>query len=123
MTADTDRPSRSKSPDRTPIVEARSNGSPARTIARVDLFSYDLTYVHGEYLMSGGRAISSLSSTVVQLTTVEGAIGFGETCPLGAIICQLTPLVPERRWSNSRPTSSESTPPIPRCSAPQWITP
>lgn len=52
-------------------------------IARVDLFAYDLTYVHGTYAMSGGRVIDSLPSTIVRITTDDGLEGFGETCPLG----------------------------------------
>ncbi|MDX6542316.1 MAG: cis-L-3-hydroxyproline dehydratase [Gaiellales bacterium] len=52
-------------------------------IARVDVYGYDLTYVHGTYVMSGGREIVSLPSTVVRLTTDDGGEGFGETCPLG----------------------------------------
>ena len=52
-------------------------------IAKVDVFGYDLTYVHGTYVMSGGRAIESLPSTVVRITTDDGIEGFGETCPLG----------------------------------------
>jgi cis-L-3-hydroxyproline dehydratase len=52
-------------------------------IARVDVFGYDLTYIHGRYVMSGGRAIESLPSTVVRITTDTGVEGFGETCPLG----------------------------------------
>jgi L-alanine-DL-glutamate epimerase-like enolase superfamily enzyme len=53
-------------------------------IARVDLYSYELTYVHGEYVMSGGRSITSLSSTVAAVTTDDGLVGYGETCPLGS---------------------------------------
>jgi cis-L-3-hydroxyproline dehydratase len=53
-------------------------------IARVDLYSYDLTYVGGEYVMSGDRVISSLSSTVVRVETEDGYAGYGETCPLGS---------------------------------------
>lgn len=53
-------------------------------IARVDVFGYDLTYVHGRYVMSGDRVIESLPSTVVRITTDEGIEGFGETCPLGS---------------------------------------
>jgi L-alanine-DL-glutamate epimerase-like enolase superfamily enzyme len=53
-------------------------------IVRVDVFGYDLTYVHGSYVMSGGRAVERLPSTVVRLTTDDGVEGFGETCPLGA---------------------------------------
>jgi L-alanine-DL-glutamate epimerase-like enolase superfamily enzyme len=52
-------------------------------IAKVDVYGYDLTYVHGSYVMSGGRVIESLPSTVVRITTDDGVEGFGETCPLG----------------------------------------
>jgi len=52
-------------------------------IARVDVYGYDLTYVHGSYVMSGGRVIDTLPSTVVRITTDDGVEGFGETCPLG----------------------------------------
>jgi len=52
-------------------------------IARVDVFGYDLSYVHGSYVMSGGRVIERLPSTVVRITTDGGLEGFGETCPLG----------------------------------------
>lgn len=54
------------------------------TIRKIELFSYDLTYVGGQYIMSGGRIIESLPSTVVRLTTEDGLVGYGETCPLGA---------------------------------------
>ena len=53
-------------------------------IAQVDLYSYDLSYVHGEYVMSGGRVVTSLESTVVKVTTSDGVAGYGETCPLGS---------------------------------------
>jgi L-alanine-DL-glutamate epimerase-like enolase superfamily enzyme len=52
-------------------------------IVAVEVFGYDLSYVHGSYVMSGGRVIESLPSTVVRVTTDEGHSGFGETCPLG----------------------------------------
>ena len=52
-------------------------------IAAVDVFAYDLTYVHGRYVMSGGRVIERLSSTVVRIRTDDGIEGFGEVCPLG----------------------------------------
>ena len=35
-------------------------------------------------VMSGGRVITTLSSTVVRLTTAGGLVGYGETCPLGS---------------------------------------
>ena len=52
-------------------------------IKRVDVFGYRLTYVHGDYAMSGGRTITALPSTVLRVTTDDGVEGFGETCPLG----------------------------------------
>lgn len=53
-------------------------------IQRIDVFSYDLTYAHGDYVMSSGRTIRTLRSTVVRVTTESGIEGFGEVCPLGA---------------------------------------
>jgi L-alanine-DL-glutamate epimerase-like enolase superfamily enzyme len=52
-------------------------------IARVEIYGYELTYVHGRYVMSGGRVIEGLASTVVRVTTDDGVDGFGEVCPLG----------------------------------------
>lgn len=52
-------------------------------IERVDVYNFDLTYVHGTYVMSGGRKISSLPSTVVRVTADNGLRGWGEVCPLG----------------------------------------
>jgi len=52
-------------------------------IIRVDVFGYDVHYVHGSYVMSGGRVITTLPSTVVRLTTDDGLAGWGEVCPLG----------------------------------------
>ena len=53
-------------------------------INRIDVYCYDLTYAHGDYVMSGGRTIRTLLSTVVRVTTESGVEGFGEVCPLGA---------------------------------------
>lgn len=52
-------------------------------IARVDVFGYELTYVHGRYVMSGGRKITGLPSTVVRVVSDDGVEGWGEVCPLG----------------------------------------
>ncbi len=52
-------------------------------IVRVEVFGYDLTYAHGRYVMSRGRVVTTLPSTVVALTTASGARGYGEVCPLG----------------------------------------
>jgi L-alanine-DL-glutamate epimerase-like enolase superfamily enzyme len=56
---------------------------PVMKIERVDVYGYDLTYVYGRYVMSGGRVIETLPSTVVRVTTASGVEGFGEVCPLG----------------------------------------
>ena len=53
------------------------------TINCVEVYEYALTYVHGEYVMSGGRVIDRLSSHVVRVVTDVGVTGFGEVCPLG----------------------------------------
>ena len=53
------------------------------SISRIDVFGYELTYAHGDYVMSGGRVVNRLASTVVRVTTAGGATGFGEVCPLG----------------------------------------
>lgn len=55
----------------------------ACTIARVEVYEYELTYVHGRYVMSGNRVIEALRSIVVRLVTPDGLDGFGEVCPLG----------------------------------------
>jgi cis-L-3-hydroxyproline dehydratase len=52
-------------------------------IVAVDVFGYGLTYRHGSYVMSGGRSVGVLPSTVVRVRTDEGIDGLGETCPLG----------------------------------------
>ena len=52
-------------------------------IARVDVFGYELNYAHGDYVMSGGRSVAALPSTLVRVTSDSGLEGWGETCPLG----------------------------------------
>ncbi|MBI4278901.1 MAG: mandelate racemase/muconate lactonizing enzyme family protein [Armatimonadetes bacterium] len=52
-------------------------------ITSVEVFGYSLTYVHGSYVMSGGRVVTSLLSTVVRICTDTGHEGWGEVCPLG----------------------------------------
>jgi L-alanine-DL-glutamate epimerase-like enolase superfamily enzyme len=59
------------------------SGATRSTIERIDVYGYGLTYAHGRYVMSAGRVVERLSSTVVRVTTRGGAEGFGEVCPLG----------------------------------------
>lgn len=53
-------------------------------IERIDIYGYDLTYAHGDYVMSSGRVVNRLPSTVVRVTVRGGTQGYGETCPLGS---------------------------------------
>ncbi len=55
----------------------------ASTIERVEVYGYELTYAHGSYVMSDGRAVDGLPSTIVRVVTVDGLAGYGEVCPLG----------------------------------------
>lgn len=52
-------------------------------IVAVECYGYDLTYAHGEYVMSGNRAAVSEVGTLVRLRTDEGLDGWGEITPLG----------------------------------------
>ena len=58
-------------------------GDRATVIDRVEVYGYDLTYAHGDYVMSSGRVVNVLPSTVVRISTRGGVEGFGESCPLG----------------------------------------
>ncbi|MFL5683807.1 MAG: mandelate racemase/muconate lactonizing enzyme family protein [Chloroflexota bacterium] len=58
-------------------------GDSGTVIDRIDVHGYDLTYAHGDYVMSSGRTVNVLPSTVVRIRTRGGLEGFGETCPLG----------------------------------------
>ena len=52
-------------------------------IVGIDVFGYELSFRHGSYVMSQGRVVERLPSTVVRVRTDEGIDGWGETCPLG----------------------------------------
>ncbi len=53
-------------------------------VRAVEVYGYELTYAHGRYVMSRGRAVERLPSTVVRLVTDEGTDGWAEVCPLGS---------------------------------------
>lgn len=53
-------------------------------ITSVEVFRYELTYNHGVYVMSHGRAQTNEPSLVVKLGTDEGVVGWAETSPHGA---------------------------------------
>jgi len=52
-------------------------------ISKIDVFNFDLSYAHGTYVMSGGREITTLQSTLVRVISDSGIAGWGEVCPLG----------------------------------------
>ncbi|MBB3771811.1 L-alanine-DL-glutamate epimerase-like enolase superfamily enzyme [Angulomicrobium tetraedrale] len=52
-------------------------------ISAIDAFGYALTYAHGEYVMSKGRAAQSQASTLVRIHTDSGLEGWGESSTLG----------------------------------------
>jgi L-alanine-DL-glutamate epimerase-like enolase superfamily enzyme len=53
-------------------------------IAKIDVYNFNLSYIHGVFTMSGGRDITTLPSTLVRVTSDEGQDGWGEVCPLGS---------------------------------------
>jgi len=53
-------------------------------IVACDIFAYSVGYAYGEYVMSGGRAASRQTGTLVRLTTDEGLEGWGEITPLSS---------------------------------------
>jgi L-alanine-DL-glutamate epimerase-like enolase superfamily enzyme len=53
-------------------------------IVAIEVYTYQLSYRYGTYVMSGGRVVESLTSHVVRVVTDEGLDGWAETCPLGA---------------------------------------
>src|SRR4029077_6271919 len=69
---------------RPPRRRTRPMVDSATVIDRVDVYGYDLTYAHGDYVMSSERVVNVLPSTVVRIRTRDGIEGVGETCPLGS---------------------------------------
>ncbi|MBP7002674.1 mandelate racemase/muconate lactonizing enzyme family protein [Amaricoccus sp.] len=51
-------------------------------IKSIEIYGYKLTYAHGEYVMSGGRAATHQHSTLVRIITDDGQEGWGETATL-----------------------------------------
>ena len=77
-------------------------------VVRVDVYGYDLTYVHGTYVMSGGREIVSLPSTVVRVTADDGTEGFGETLPARARLPAGARRGRARRAARARPGAARA---------------
>ena len=51
-------------------------------ISAIELYEYDLTYSHGTYIMSKGRAAKQQPSNLVRIITDDGIEGWGEAATL-----------------------------------------
>ncbi|MEE4278344.1 MAG: cis-3-hydroxy-L-proline dehydratase [Halieaceae bacterium] len=52
-------------------------------ITEIRVYQVDLPLAEGRYTWSDGRHVDVFDSTVVELVTDEGLLGYGEVCPLG----------------------------------------
>jgi L-alanine-DL-glutamate epimerase-like enolase superfamily enzyme len=52
-------------------------------IIRIRAYRVDLPLHEGSYKWSGGKSVNVFDSTVVQIDTDAGVVGYGEVCPLG----------------------------------------
>jgi L-alanine-DL-glutamate epimerase-like enolase superfamily enzyme len=60
-------------------------------IIGIDVYAYAVGYVHGTYVMSGGRAATHEDGTLVRLRTDEGLDGWGEVTTLGRTYLPTSP--------------------------------
>jgi L-alanine-DL-glutamate epimerase-like enolase superfamily enzyme len=52
-------------------------------ISRIRAFRVELPLCEGSYKWSGGKSVNVFDSTVVEVETDAGLVGYGEVCPLG----------------------------------------
>ena len=52
-------------------------------ITRIAAYQVDLPLHEGSYKWSGGKSVEVFDSTIVEVETDTGMVGFGEVCPLG----------------------------------------
>ncbi len=52
-------------------------------IKRIAAYQVDLPLHEGSYKWSGGKSVEVFDSTIVEVETDKGMIGYGEVCPLG----------------------------------------
>ena len=52
-------------------------------IARIAAYQVDLPLHEGSYKWSGGKSVEVFDSTIVEVETDDGYVGYGEVCPLG----------------------------------------
>ena len=60
-------------------------------IIGASLFEYAVHYVHGQYVMSGGRAATEQQGLLLRLRTGEGIHGWGESTQLGGTYLPTSP--------------------------------
>ena len=53
-------------------------------IVSVAAYQVDLPLREGRYTWADGRFVEVFDSTVVEIRTDDGLVGYGEVCPLGA---------------------------------------
>jgi cis-L-3-hydroxyproline dehydratase len=53
-------------------------------IRSISAYKVEVPLKEGTYTMSGGRSLSAFDTTIVQVTTESGLVGWGEMTPLGA---------------------------------------
>lgn len=52
-------------------------------ISRISAYQVDLPLKEGSYKWSGGKSVNVFDSTIVEVETDTGLVGYGEVCPLG----------------------------------------
>lgn len=52
-------------------------------ISRISCYQVDLPLHEGSYKWSGGKSVDVFDSTIVEVETDGGLVGYGEVCPLG----------------------------------------
>lgn len=52
-------------------------------IQRISAYQVDLPLHEGTYKWSGGKSVDVFDSTIVEIETDDGQVGYGEVCPLG----------------------------------------
>jgi len=54
-------------------------------IKKINVYQVDLPLVEKKYKWSGGKYVETFDSTIVEIETDNGIIGYGECCPLGPV--------------------------------------
>ena len=52
-------------------------------ITRIAVYQVDLPLHEGSYKWSGGKSVDVFDSSIIQVETDSGIVGYGEVCPLG----------------------------------------